>query len=67
MIAKLIIGVTTIINAVSFQLIIHKKIRLPKNCIKLRIRIERLSEAALYTVLTSLVNLEINYPVLFLS
>jgi hypothetical protein len=67
MIIKLIIGVITIINAVSFQLIIHRKIRLPKNCNKLRSRIERLSEAALYTVLTSLVNLEINYPVLFLS
>jgi|JI10StandDraft_1071094.scaffolds.fasta_scaffold659222_1 hypothetical protein len=64
---KLMIGVTTIIKAVNFQLIIQRKIKLPKNCNKFLSKIEMLSDAALYTVLTSLVNLDINSPVLFLS
>lgn len=54
------IGVRTIINAVNFQLIKNKKIKLPKNCNKFLNNIEILSEAALSTTLTSLVNLEIN-------
>jgi hypothetical protein len=66
-IIKLIIGVTIIIKVVNCQLIRNKNIRLPKNCIKFLINIDRLSDAALYNVLTSLVNLDINYPVLFLS
>lgn len=57
---KLMIGVMTIIKAVNFQLIIQRNIKLPKNCNKFLSKIEILSEAALYTVLTSLVNLDIN-------
>ena len=64
---KLIIGVTTMIKVVNSQLIKNKKNKLPKNCIRFLKRMEILSDAALSTVLTSLVNLEISSPVLFLS
>lgn len=60
-------GVMMMISTVNFQLIKKRKIRLPTNWIRLRRSIEILSEAALSTTLTSLVNLDISYPVLFLS
>ena len=66
-IEKDIIGVIMIINTVNFQLIKNKNIRLPKNCTKFLMSIDKLSDAALSTTVTSLVSLEINYPVLFLS
>lgn len=67
MITKLIMGVTTMMKVVSCQLIKNKKNKLPKNCIRFLNKMEILSEAALSTVLTSLVSLEISSPVLFLS
>lgn len=54
-------------NVVNCQLITNKNTKLPKNCIRFLSKIEMLSDAALSTVLTSLVNLEMSYPVLFLS
>lgn len=62
-----IIGVKTIINSVNFQLITHKNMRLPKNCRKFLINMERLSEQTEYTVAISFPNLDRSYPVLFLS
>lgn len=67
MTAKLMIGVAMMIKVVSCQLIKNKKTRLPRNCIKFLSKMDMLSDAALSTWLTSLVNLEINSPVLFLS
>lgn len=64
-IAKLMTGVTTTMSVVSFQLIMNKNIKLPRNWSKFLINIDRLSEAALCTTVISLVNLEISYPVLF--
>ena len=60
-------GVRANINNVSFQLINHKKIRLPKNCKKFLASIERLSEHTEYTVAMSLPNLDKSYPVFVLS
>jgi len=42
--AKDMMGVRTRINSVNFQLIIHRKIKLPKNCKKFLRSMERLSE-----------------------
>lgn len=64
---KLIIGVKMMMKVVNCQLIMYRNTRLPKNCIKFLKNIDTLSEAALSTVATSLVNLEISSPVLFLS
>lgn len=64
---KDMMGVRIIINTVNFQLIKNRKKRLPKNCNKFLSSIDRLSDAALSTTVTSLVNLEISSPVLFLS
>lgn len=64
---KLIIGVNTRINRVSFQLISHKKIKLPKNWRKFRIIIDRLSEHTEYTVVMSFPSLDKSSPVFVLS
>lgn len=66
-ITKEMTGVRANINNVSFQLINHKNIRLPKNCRKFRANIERLSEHTEYTVAISLPNLDNSYPVFVLS
>ena len=44
---------------------IKRKIKLPKNCSKFLKSIDILSDAAPCTTPISLVNLEINYPLLF--
>jgi len=59
------IGVRTRITKVSFQLISHKKSRLPKNCRKFLRSIDRLSEHTEYTVVISFPSLDKSSPVLF--
>jgi len=61
------IGVTIIISKVNFQLISQRKIKLPKNCKKFLIIIDKLSEQTDFIVATSLPNRDNNSPDLFLS
>ncbi len=64
---KVMIGVSTIMKRVSFQLMSHKNMRLPKNCKKLRMIIDKLSEQTEYTVVISFPSLDRSYPDLVLS
>lgn len=57
---KVIMGVSKMITVVSFQLMIHRKIKLPRNCRKLRSRMDTLSEEVECTVAMSLVSREIS-------
>lgn len=58
-------GVRTMMRVVSFQLMRNRKMRLPRNWSMFLRSMEMLSDAALCTTAISLVNLEINYPLLF--
>lgn len=64
---NVIIGVNTMIKVVSFQLISHRNIRLPKNCKRFLIIMDKLSEQTELTVAISFPNLESSSPDLVLS
>ena len=67
MIHRLNIGVIIKIKRVIFQLISHKKIRLPKNCKIFLNSIDMLSEAADWTTDISLAKRLVSYPLLLIS